>query len=73
MKVTLHWVVASCILIEVYRRFRSTFYLHHQSVNFYHTKRCNNPEEGYVQNDFFIFGISVVTRGMYHIDVYSGK
>jgi hypothetical protein len=31
MKMTVFWDVAPCSLVEVYRRFRGTFFLHHQS------------------------------------------
>jgi hypothetical protein len=57
------WIVVPCILIEVYRRFRSSFCLHHQgdglgltyetSVNFYHTTVCNNPEESHFHSNIF--------------------
>jgi hypothetical protein len=53
MKMAVFWVVAPCSLVEVYQRFRGTFWLHHQgaastsemSVNFYQTTRRNNPED----------------------------
>jgi hypothetical protein len=54
MKMAVFWVVAPCILIEVYRRFRGACCLHHQgesssetSVNFYQTTRCNNPKDSH--------------------------
>jgi hypothetical protein len=30
MKMAVFWVVATCSLVEVYRRFRGAFCLHHQ-------------------------------------------
>jgi hypothetical protein len=52
------WVVAPCNLVDVYRRFRGTYCLHHQgdlmteeastsetSVNFFQTTRRNIPED----------------------------
>jgi hypothetical protein len=30
MKMTVFWVIAPCSLVEVYRRFRGTYCLHHQ-------------------------------------------
>jgi hypothetical protein len=57
-KMAVFWVVAPCGLVEVYRRLRDAFYLHHQgdplmmeaasttktSVNFYQISRRNIPE-----------------------------
>jgi hypothetical protein len=44
------WVVASCSLVEVYRRFIIAMMMETVStsetlVNFYHTKPCTNSED----------------------------
>jgi hypothetical protein len=55
------WIVAPCSVIEVYRRFRGSYYLHHRpddggtsiseiSENVYQTTRRNNPEDSHVHN-----------------------
>jgi hypothetical protein len=55
IKLAVFWVVASCSLVEVYRRFRGAFCLHYEgneaastsekSVNFYETMiRCNSED-----------------------------
>jgi hypothetical protein len=58
------WVVATCSLVEFYRRFRHACCRHHQrddlvmeetgmsetSVNVYHTTRCSNPGDGHLQS-----------------------
>jgi hypothetical protein len=51
MKMAVFWVVAPCSLGEVCRRFRGACCLHHQgdeSVNFWQTTRCNNPEDNHL-------------------------
>jgi hypothetical protein len=47
---TVFWDVASCSLVEVYRRFRGTCCLQHQGdqKNFYQTARRNIPEDSYL-------------------------
>jgi hypothetical protein len=77
MKITVFLVAAPCILVEVYRRFRDAYCLHHQgdeymieaastsetSVNFYQTTRRNNPEYSrLVVNLFFCEMVSRVTN-----------
>jgi hypothetical protein len=62
-KMAVFWFVAPCSLVEVYRRFRGAYCLHHEcsialmmeaastsemSVNFYQTTRCNKPEESHL-------------------------
>jgi hypothetical protein len=61
-KMTVFWVVAPCSLVEVYRRFRGSCFVHHQgddlmmeaggtsktSVNFYQITRRNNPEDSHL-------------------------
>jgi hypothetical protein len=56
------WEVAPCSLVQIYRRFRGTYCLHHQgpddealntfemSVLFYQTTRPNFPEESYLNS-----------------------
>jgi hypothetical protein len=43
--------VAKCSMVEVDRRFRGAYCLRHQvdeSLNFYSTTRCNNPEDSHL-------------------------
>jgi hypothetical protein len=62
LKMAVFWVVAPCSVVEVYQRFRGTFFLHHQitlmmevastsetSVNFYQTTQCYNPEDSHLR------------------------
>jgi hypothetical protein len=57
VKMAVFWVVASCILVEVYQRFRGTCCLHlmmeaertsETLVNFYQTIRRYNPEDSHI-------------------------
>jgi hypothetical protein len=61
MKITVFWNIASRSLVEIDRRFRDAYYLHHEgdetSVNFYQTTRRNNPEDVYTLD-------SVITRNL---------
>jgi hypothetical protein len=57
-KMAVFWVVAPCSLVEVHQRFRGPCCLHHQGdlssptlLNFYHTTRRYNPEDGHVHLD----------------------
>jgi hypothetical protein len=60
-KMAVFWVVAPCIMVGVYQRFRSPCCLHHQGdecqnsetlVNFYQTTRRYNPEDSHLPNEF---------------------
>jgi hypothetical protein len=68
MKMTVFWVVASCRLVEAYRRFKGTCHLLFQdddalmmeaastsetSVNLYQTTRRNNPEDSHFLHSVF--------------------
>jgi hypothetical protein len=58
MKMTVFWDVATCSLVEVYRRFRGAYCdialmmeaesTSETSVNFYQTTRRNNPEDSHL-------------------------
>jgi hypothetical protein len=53
MKMAVFWVVASCSLVEVYKRFCGACCLHHRgtsetAVNVYHSTRQNNPEDSHL-------------------------
>jgi hypothetical protein len=48
LKMAVFWVVAPSSLVEVYRRFRSACYLHHQGSSLYQTTRRYNPEDSHL-------------------------
>jgi hypothetical protein len=53
MKITVFWDVAPCSLVEVDRRFRGAYFLHHQripetSVRFHETTRRSIPEDSHI-------------------------
>jgi hypothetical protein len=56
IKMTICWDVSPCSLVEIDRRFRGPYCLHHQevvssfemSVNFYETTRRNIPEDSHL-------------------------
>jgi hypothetical protein len=67
------WVVAPHILVEVYRRFRGAYSLHHQGdrpetlVNFYQTTRCYNPEDSNLCNKVVCSSYDTSTLAVYLI------
>jgi hypothetical protein len=71
MEMTVLWDVAPCSLVEICRRFKSAYCLHHQdtskmSVDIYETTRRNITEDSHLQtsNKWKIFG----AKEMHEID-----
>jgi hypothetical protein len=68
------WDVAPCSLVEIDRRFRGAFCLHHQAydpddagtpVNTYQTTRCNIPEGSH-----FLISLQILTEYMLFLLVF---
>jgi hypothetical protein len=45
MKMAVFWVVAPCSLVEVYRRFKGAFCLHHESDEYFVLVKCGAFQE----------------------------
>jgi hypothetical protein len=69
MKMAVFWDFAPCSLVEIYRRFRDTYCLHHQaltalmmdaestsesSVRFYQTTWRNVPEDSHLYTNYMV-------------------
>jgi hypothetical protein len=65
MKMTVFWDVAPCSLVEMYRRIRDAYCLHHQGnelFSLYQTTRRNFPEDSHLHIHLYLLGPKIYTN-----------